>query len=482
MFFGNRKKNKDTIIDARIDEELAKIAGDKAKQSKSVSDKDKFLRKEKAWQDSDTTAYTNNEIQDAVGRDIGSQNKSAKNNENQFAAGKSSENNHHDSTNMQINNKDDVSKKTVLAETDLQQEKINPTDKSDQKRFVRESCESAMENDRQIRDAKKEYEKVTSQLTDIQKIDRISGDERKELTDVCKNIVNLVKERNQYKNRNLTITDMQMRKFEPYEEELVDEIKKMYSAESYQRAIESDISNLQKEKRLLYDERQEIFEKQNALKGMAKILSVLIVSLFVLFIVIYYALEVDMTFPYLGTILLAAVSATVIFLESNKNRRDIIINERKVNKAISLMNRVKIKYVNNVNMLDYNCEKFGVKSAKDFESKWNEYCRMKEYERRFKENTEKLNFNSECLVDLLRENEIADRDIWVSQAIAIVDNREMVEIRHELNTRRQKLRERIEYNEQVKAGIVRQIDELIKQYPHMQKELLAIVKEYSEEQ
>lgn len=107
---------------------------------------------------------------------------------------------------------------------------------------------------------------------------------------------------------------------------------------------------------------------------------------------------------------------------------------------------------------------------------------MKEYERRFKENTEKLNFNSECLVDLLRENEIADRDIWVSQAIAIVDNREMVEIRHELNTRRQKLRERIEYNEQVKAGIVRQIDELIKQYPHMQKELLAIVKEYSEEQ
>ncbi len=359
------------------------------------------------------------------------------------------------------------------------QEKLHSVNKKDQKRLVRECCESAMENDGQIGEAKKEYEKITSRLTDIQKIDRISGNERKELTDICKNIINLVNERNRYKNRSMTITEAQMRKFEPYEEELVDEIKKMYNAETYQTAIENDISNLNKEKQLLYSEQKEIFEKQNSLKSMAKVLSLLIVSLFVLFIVIYYALEVDMTFPYLGTVLLAAISATVIFVEANKNKHDMLLNDRKVNKAVGLMNRVKIKYVNNVNMLSYNCEKYGVKSAKDFESKWNEYCKMKEYERRFRENTEKLNFNSECLTTMLRENDVADSDIWVSQAIAIVDDREMVEIRHELNKGRQKLRERIEYNEKIKADTVQQIDELIQQYPDMQKELFDIVKEYS---
>ena len=369
-----------------------------------------------------------------------------------------------------------------IEEEDLKQEEVIPVNKADTKRFVRESCESAMENDRQIKETKTEYEKVTSMLTDIQKIDRISGDDRKELVDICKNIVNLVNERNRYKNRNLTITDAQMRKFEPYEETLVDEIKKMYNAETYQSAIESDISNLRKEKIMLYDERQEIVEKQNALKRMAKVLAVLIISLFVLFIVIYYAIEVDMTFPYLGTILLAAISATVIFVESNKNRRDMLINERKVSKATSLMNRVKIKYVNNINLLDYNCEKFGVKSAKDFESKWNEYCKTKEYERRFRESTDKLNFNNECLLDLLKEHDIIDRDIWVSRAIAIVDEREMVEIRHELNSQRQKLRERIEYNSRTKAGLVKQIDDVIKQNPEMQKELYDIVKEYSVEE
>lgn len=368
----------------------------------------------------------------------------------------------------------------VIEKIDVkEQETFVAVSKDDRQRFVRDCCESVMENDRQIEEAKKEYEKITSHLADIQKIDRITGNERKEMVDICKNIVNLVNERNRYKNRELTITESQMRKFEPYEEILVDEIKKMYGAETYQKAIESDIENLNIEKQKLYDEKQEIFEKQNALKAMAKGLSILIISLFVLFIVIYYALEVDMTFPYLGTILLAAISATVIFTESNKNRRDMVLNGRKINKAISLMNRVKIKYVNNVNMMSYNREKYGVKDAKDFESKWNEYCKMKEYERRFRENTDKLNFNSENLVDFLRQKNIMDCDIWISQAIAIVEDKEMVEIRHELNQGRQKMRERIEYNEKIKANTVKQIDELIKQYPEQQNELLDIVRKYS---
>ena len=256
-----------------------------------------------------------------------------------------------------------------------------------------------------------------------------------------------------------------------------DEIKKMYEEEAYQRAIESDINNLGKEKKMLYGERKEIVEKQNALKAMAKILTVLIISLMILLAVIYYTFNVDMTFPYLGVILLAAISATVLFLESGKNRKDMIITERKINKAINLLNKVKIKYVNNINVLDYSCEKYGVKNALDFEKKWNEYCKMKEYERRFRENTDKLSFNNNCLMDILKKYNVEDRDVWVSHAIAINDNKEMVEIRHELNGRRQKLRERIEYNESIRSQKVEEINKLIEENPDMKKEILDIVKQ-----
>ena len=271
-----------------------------------------------------------------------------------------------------------------------------------------------------------------------------------------------------------------IRQFEPYEEELVDEIKKMYATESYQKAIEGDIVMLQEEKKKLRQEKKEIVEKQNALKSMARVLAVLIISLFVLFGVIYYATEIDMTFPYLGTVLLAAISATVIFVEANKNRTDMMRAERKTNKAIELMNRVKIKCVNNINVWDFAKQKFGVKNAADFEEKWNEYCKVKEYERKFRENTDQLNYYCELLLSTLKELEVQDCDIWIRQIPALNDSREMVEVRHNLNKQRQILRERIAYNEDMKKEFVRGIDAVIKAHPENRKAIMEILEQYSE--
>ena len=374
--------------------------------------------------------------------------------------------------------KDDGIRKQMEQEM-LTQDKPVTTGKTDTIRFVRNNCEAIAENERQIAEAKKEYEKVTSYLTDIQHIDMAREDEYREIKDICKSILTLTQERSKYKNRNLTISDAQMRKFEPFEDELVDEIKKMYNAQAYQDAIEGDIKNLKKEKDSLYSQRKEIIAKQNALKGMTKVLAVLIISLIVLLIVIYYATKTDMTLPYLGVVALAGVSAAMLVFESSKNRRDIILVERKINKAITLLNKVKIKYINNINVLDYNCNKFGVKNAKDFEEKWNEYCKMREYEKKFRENTEMLNANNENLVIMLKELGVKDADIWISRCEAIVDSREMVEIRHELNQRRQMLRERIENNEKLKEGIISQLDAMINAHPEIKGELLGIIKEYS---
>lgn len=361
---------------------------------------------------------------------------------------------------------------------EYQPEIRKPVHKDDQKRYVTECCQAICEVDNQIAGIRREYQSVTDSLMDVQKIDRLEGEERKSLLDAAKNIVQLTKERNQYKNRNLKISDVIIRRFEPYENELVDEIKKMYEAEAYQKAIDGDLEKLHEEKKKLRKEKQEIIEKQNSLKGMAKILVLLILSLFVLFIVVYYAMEIDMTFPYLGTILLAAISATVIFAESNKNRRDMALADRKMDKAIGLLNRVKIKCVNNLNLLDYNRQKYSVVNAAQFEQYWNEYVKAKEYERKFRENTEQLNYYCEELVAILKGQELKEAEIWISQVPAIIDNREMVEIRHKLNTRRQLLRERIEYNETVKKGFVEGIDGILQENPENKEELLKIVEQY----
>lgn len=348
----------------------------------------------------------------------------------------------------------------------------------DRKRYVQECCESISEIDHQMEETKKEYERVTSRLTDIQRIDRIEKEERESMLDICKRIMRLTQERNQFKNRSLTITEAQIRRLDRYEDTLDLEVRKMYDAETYQRAIESDLKHLEQEKQKLHREQREIVERQDALKGMSKVLILLILSLFVLFAVIYYALLVDMTYPYLGTILLAAVSATVIFLESNRNRRGNVLVGRKINKAISLLNRVKIKYINNRNMIDYNREKFQVKNAADFEKQWIDYRRAKDYERKFQENTEQLNRQQEMLVDLLDNHQVSEPELWLSQTLAITDQREMVEIRHALNVQRGKLRERIKYNEDAKRDMLNRIDQVLAESPEMKDDLVEIIKKY----
>ena len=205
-----------------------------------------------------------------------------------------------------------------LSEKELAAERVVPKGKAEQKRFVQACLESIRECERQTEIARAEYGQVTEYLTDIQKIDRIAGEEREKLLELCKRIQRLLQERNQYKNRTLTITERQMRRFDRYQDELIDEIKKMYEQEAYQKALDGDLEKLHAEKKKIRKEKEDIVEKQHALKVMAKFLIALILSLFVLFVAIYFALETDMTFPYLATVLLAAISATVLLLNQIK--------------------------------------------------------------------------------------------------------------------------------------------------------------------
>lgn len=370
---------------------------------------------------------------------------------------------------------------SVLKDQNLEQESIIPVGRGEVKNFIRDCCESIAESENQVDQIKQEYEHVTEYLTDIQKIDRIAGESREVMLELCKKIKHLLQIRNQYKNREIIISDAQVRRFDLYKEDLIDEIKKMYQSEMYQQAIETDMKHLESEKKYLRQNQQEIIEKQNALKGMAKILAALIVSLIVLFVVIYYTMKIDMSYPYMGTLLLAAISATVIFVESNRNRRDMTVAERKMNKAISLLNRIKIKYINNVSALDYNRQKFQVKDAANFEMMWGEYCKAKEYERKFKENTEQLNKNNEELLALLTEYQLAEPEVWLVQCYAILDNREMVEIRHELNQRRQKLREQIEYNTNLKKSLLDKMDILVAKSPEFQQQIEKIIEEFKKQ-
>ena len=74
----------------------------------------------------------------------------------------------------------------------------------------------------------------------------------------------------------------------------------------------------------------------------------------------------------------------------------------------------------------------------------------------------------------LKKQHVADADIWIYQPAALIDQKEMVEIRHRLNVRRQKLRDRIEYNAKIKNQSMNALNQLVQKKPALKEEIMQI--------
>ena len=71
-----------------------------------------------------------------------------------------------------------------------------------------------------------------------------------------------------------------------------------------------------------------------------------------------------------------------------------------------------------------------------------------------------------------------DPEIWTKQSAALIDPREMVEVKHSLNVRRQKLREQIAYNEQLRLSGLKDIREMLRENPELREQVREELKVY----
>lgn len=72
---------------------------------------------------------------------------------------------------------------------------------------------------------------------------------------------------------------------------------------------------------------------------------------------------------------------------------------------------------------------------------------MKKEQIRMLDMTSSLNSAENELENMLKNLGLYNPHIWLGRVRAIINPKEMVEVRHEINTRRYKLRQQIEYNE-----------------------------------
>lgn len=335
--------------------------------------------------------------------------------------------------------------------------------------------EGIQEAKRQCEDIKFEYGQVTSYLKDIQLIDQAPEEEKEKLLTAAQLIQELTKERRKLQKKEYKFTDGQRRAMENYEDIVDKDIQNLLEYEDFQMKIKHDMRQLSGEKNLLLADKKDIIRRQRMLKTIGKCLTALLIATGAMLAALAYCFKVDIGMPFVGTVAVTFVIAVLILNESRKNRIDMVITEKKCNRAIFLSNRVKIKYVNNVRTLDYMYHKYQVRNATELDFVHSQYVRAKREWAKQRESSIRINECNQIVLAELRRLGVKDCDIWLGQAAALVEPKEMVEVRHDLNVRRQKLREQLDYNTGVMEDCLEEMEKIRSMKPEYAVEVERIL-------
>lgn len=362
----------------------------------------------------------------------------------------------------------------------LSKEQVNFKDAGERQCYVQSLLEQIEDAQMQLEACKEEYQTVNRYLQDMEDLEYIAGEDRESLLEHAKAISMLEVDKRRYEEKKQRLSDADFAKMERLEDETDEGVRRLREAEEYQQAVRSDLSRLENEKQACLFRKQEASAAMENLRGMALICTIAVFACMGMLLFMQLVLEMETQVGYILTAAAAAIALAVIYVKYMDAVSEKTRSQYSLNKLILLQNRVKIRYVNNTNLLDYLYMKFGITSAKELSSMWERYLSEKEERDRINETMKDLNFSQEQLVRILRKYKLHDPLIWLHQVDAILEPKEMVEVRHALITRRQKLRKQMEFNTENAESAQRLVRELVGDYPQYAKEILKMVSDYEE--
>lgn len=355
-------------------------------------------------------------------------------------------------------------------------------DQKQREDYVKGCLEQIAEASRELENLRFEYNMVTSYLKDMEEIEALPEEEKEILRECAKKIDALEQQQSGYRERKHKLSEEQFRQMERMEKEVLEGCEKLSKAEEYQDVIKRDLRRLDGEKQAYLYRKSELSHTLEDTRSMAVICSTAVAVCILILMVMQFMFEMNVKIGYFAAAALGAAAITAIFVKHNNSVTELAQVEANMGRLIRLQNTVKIRYVNNTNLLEYLYLKYHVSSAGELSKNWQQYVEEKEERNMYRQAEHELDIYQKDLLHELRRYQVKDPMVWLHQIPALLDKKEMVEIRHGLIIRRQSLRRRMDYNKEVIAGNAQaEIKDLVEKYPRYAKEILGIVGEYEKD-
>ncbi|MBQ8822753.1 MAG: hypothetical protein IJZ82_08935 [Lachnospiraceae bacterium] len=367
------------------------------------------------------------------------------------------------------------------AELEYSREGVNFHSEEDRSRYVTDLMEQIGEANKELSLLEGEYSQVTAYLTDMEEVEALPDNERDELKIAARKMINIDKEKQGYLEKKNRMSDKLFYQLKEKEDELEEGIHKIREAEKYGALVKQDLHRLDGERHAYAYRKSELHNMLANYKGMAVIFLTALVVCVLLLMVLQFGLKMDTRVGYFVAVVSAAIAITVLCVKYMDGEKELLRVERTINRLVQLQNKVKIRYINNTNLLDYLYVKFNVDSGKKLAAQYKQYQQEKEERKQFQELEAKRDYYLEKLQVLLKRYRVRYPDRLTSRPIVFVEKGEMVEMRHELIIRRQALRKQMDYNTQVVEKAKDEIMDIAHSFPQYAEEIAGMVDKYNRE-
>ncbi len=341
--------------------------------------------------------------------------------------------------------------------------------------YILDSCEQIIGTTKEIKAEKKEYKIVTKYLDDIQKIDNLPEDRANEVRSAAANILETDKARVAYLESSKKITDEQFVMMEQEEDDMPSIISRMQENEKYQAKVKREMNELEGNKSYLEMEINESKRSQKRFTILAILVAVAFASFLILSFIIQSFVKVDVGLFRIILFAIAAIAAGVLFVFMSNMISDQRRDTKRLNNTISLLNVVRMKYVNVTKAVDYVSEKYDVENSYQLLYVWEQYVEAVREKEKYERNNDDLEYFTGRLMRLLKQAGLYDCKIWLTQTSALVNKDERIEIRHKLVERRSKIRDRMEENTKAVKSERDEIDNLMREHHYYVPEIMEII-------
>ncbi len=267
--------------------------------------------------------------------------------------------------------------KKVLSGIDIDIDKIN----EDPQVAVRLQ-EKYQSNSESVEELSKNLPKLKSEFESIQKIEKLSQKAKEDLEGLAKIYSETLLEKTDFKNKVKFNSGEDY--LANYGDSVLEALDLMKETEEYQLLVKRDLAYLEAEKEeILYQKNRLIFNDK-MINILFVIVSVLSLSILGLVSVFLARTQFDIVVAFSATLILIVLTTIWAYFTRRLIKVELGKNTKLLTKVITLINKTKIKYINNKKLLDYQYKKYKVDSYYMFTVRWKNYNDNKDNIRRYK--------------------------------------------------------------------------------------------------